>query len=352
MSIMGMREWFRKNRVLMLVVFVLLLVGLLISYGHFGSGSATYTAADYEKMVADAREAYEADSSNPANVQALASILADYAAFLNEDDKTDQETVKAVDDEALKYYNEYYGLMVLDATEAYQAEQNYGNAYMVASYLQQRAQVQSMIDGLDGQALAEQANQWLVTAMTHRVDEVNADLAENPTDHKIIADLADATVALAYYQHELDADTDLDAAYWEGIDILKQAIENCGDDVEPDVLAGYYQKAAGYAANAGNNVLAEEYYRTSLETAPNDYDANVALASFLLGEARYDETIELLSAYRETLSDDDANAASIDSSIEYVKALKEAAENPDTNADTDTDADGDADVDNNSGDAN
>ena len=45
MSIMGMREWFRKNRASMLVVFVLLLVGLLISYGRFGS-SPTYTAAD------------------------------------------------------------------------------------------------------------------------------------------------------------------------------------------------------------------------------------------------------------------------------------------------------------------
>ncbi len=349
MSIMGMREWFRKNRMIMLVVFVLLLVGILISYGHFG-GSTTYTTADYEKMVAEAREAYAANSSDPATVQALASILADYAAFLNKDDKADQETVKAVDDEALKYYNEYYGLMVLDATEAYQAEQNYGNAYMVASYLQQRAQVQSMMNGLDGKALAEQANQWLVTAMTHRIDEVNADLAENPTDHKIIADLADATAALAYYQHELDADTDLDVAYWEAIDLLEQAIENCGDDVEPAMKAGYYQKAAGYAANAGNNVLAEEYYRTSLETAPNDYDANVALAAFLLNDGRYDETIELLTAYRETLADDDANAAAIDSSIEYVQALKEAAEKPDTDTDTDTDADADGEAD--GGDAN
>lgn len=340
MSIMGMREWFRKNRVLMLVVFILLLAGLLISYGHFG-GNTTYTAADYEKMVADAREAYAANSSDPATVQALASILADYAAFLN-DDKADQETVKAVDDEALKYYNEYYGLMVLDATESYQAEQNYANAYMVASYLQQRAQVQSMMDGMDGKAISDQANQWMVTAMTLRIDELNADLAENSTDHTIIADLADATAALAYYQHELDAEVDIDAAYLEAIDLCEQAIENCGNDVEPAVKASYYQKAANYAENTGNNVLAEEYYRMSLETAPADYDANVALAAFLLGDNRYDETIELLTAYRETLSDDDANAANIDSSIEYVEALKEAAENPDT----------DTEDDNNSGDAN
>ena len=37
MSIMGMREWFRKNRITMVVIFVLLLIGLLISYGRFGT---------------------------------------------------------------------------------------------------------------------------------------------------------------------------------------------------------------------------------------------------------------------------------------------------------------------------
>ncbi len=337
MTIMGMREWFHKNRVIMLAVFVLLLVGILISYGRFGR-STTYTEADYEQLVAQAREAYEANPSDPATVQALASALGEYAEYLNDND-ADQETVKATDDEALKYYNEYYGLMVMEATDAYQANQNYGNAYMVASYLQQRAQVQNYMDGMDGQALLDQSNRWMITAMTHRVDELNTELTEQANDPAILADLADATAALGYYQHEEDSEYNVNEDYWAAVELCEQAIANCGADVEPAVKAGYYQQAAGYAASAGNNVQAEEYYRASLETAPTDYNANIALASFLLNESRYDETIQVLTDYRATLSADDENAASIDSSIEYVQSLKEAAENPDDDAAADDTAD-------------
>lgn len=335
MSIMGMREWFRKNRVIMLVVGILLLVGLLISYGRFSAGSGR-SAADYEKLVEDARTAYAENPSDPATVQSLASILSEYAYYLNQSD-ADQEEVDAVDNEALKYYDEYYGLMVLDSTAAYQEEPNYANAYMVANYLSQRATVQNNIDGMDGQALTDETNKWMSIAMGHRVDEIKADMEDDPNNSVNLADLADAVAANAYYQHEISADFDLQPAYTEAIDLLQQALDNAPADAEAATLAGYYQRMGSYAYNIDQHEKAEEYYRASLAAAPDDYDANIAMASFFLNEERYDEAIEVLQAYRATLSDDDANAAGLDNSIDYIIGLRDAETGEITNLPEDED---------------
>lgn len=329
MSIMGMREWLHNNRVAMLVVFVLLLVGLLMSYGNFGS-SATYTASDYEKMVASAREAYEADPTDPANVQALAAILGEYAAFLSSDGATKEE-IDAVDGEALEYYDEYYGLMVLDATETYNANKNYANAYIVASYLAQRAQAQAMMD-MDSTSISLKSTEWMITALNHRVTELGLELANDANNPTILADLADAKGALGYYHRELNEKFDLTPDYQAAIDLYMQALENCGDDVAAITKSNYYQKAAAYAFNIDKKDLAEQYYKAALELTPNDYNTNVGLASFLLNGERYDEALTLLQNYRATMADDDANAANIDNSIKYVQSMIDAAKTP---ADTD-----------------
>ena len=334
MSIMNMREWFRKNRVIMLVVGVFLLVGLLISYGRFGSSSGP-TAADYEKMVADARAAYAENTGDPASVQSLAAALAEYASYLNQNG-AEQDEVNAVDNESLKYYDEYYGLMVLDSTAAYQEEENYANAYMVASYLQQRSVVQQYMDGTDGQALVDQANKWMGIAMDHRIAEINAELQETPDNAAKLADLADATAASAYYQHELNADFDLKPAYSEAIDLLQQALDNAPVDAEPAVLADYYQRMGSYAYNIDEKAQAEEYYNAALAAAPDNYDAHASMASFLLNEERYDEAIELLQNYRATLADDDANAENLDNTINYIIGLRDAENDEATNLSDDT----------------
>ncbi len=335
MSIMGMREWLHNNRVAMLVVFVLLLVGLLMSYGNFGS-SATYTASDYEKMVASAREAYEADPTDPANVQALAAILGEYAAFLSAEGATKDE-IDAVDSEALEYYDEYYGLMVLDATETYNANKTYANAYIVASYLAQRAQAQALMN-TDSTGVSIKSTEWMITALNHRVTELGLELAEDANNPTILADLADAKAALGYYHRELNEKFDLTPDYQAAIDLYMQALENCGDDVAATTKSDYYQKAAAYAFNIEKKDLAEQYYKAALELTPNDYNTNVGMASFLLNCERYDEALTLLQNYRTTMADGDTNAANIDNSIKYVQSMIEAAKAP---ADTETNTEDD-----------
>ena len=340
MSIMGMREWLHNNRVAMLIVFVLLLVGLLMSYGNFGS-SATYTASDYEKMVATAREAYEADPTEPANVQALAAVLGEYAAFLSKDGATKEE-IDAVDNEALEYYDEYYGLMVLEATETYNANKNYSNAYIVASYLAQRAQAQSLMNE-DSTGVSNKSTEWMITALNHRVTELGLELNDDPNNQAILADVADAKAALGYYHSQLNAKYDLTSDYQAAIDLYMQALENCGDDVPAATKSDYYQKAAAYAYNIEKKDLAEQYYQAALELTPEDYNTNVAMASFLLNAERYDEALTLLQNYRATMADDDTNATNVDSSIAYVQSMIEAV-NATDDAETDKD-DGDASAD-------
>lgn len=329
MSIMGMREWFRKNRVIMIVVGAFLLIGLLISYGRFGAKSGA-SAADYQKLIEDARTAYAENAGDAEKVQTLAALLSEYASFLAQNN-SDEETIKATTDEALKYYDEYYGLMVLQSTAAYNENQSYANAYTVASYLNQRATIQSQIEGMDGKALNDETSKWLVIAMNHRVDEIKAELEAEPNDSAHLADLADAVAAAAYYQHEISAETDLKPAYTEAIGLLQQALDNAADDAKAEVLSGYYQKMGSYAYNIEEKADAEKYYRAGLEQAPENYDANIALASFLLNEERYDETIELLQNYRATLSDDDSNAEGLDTTINYVIGLRDAATGEITN---------------------
>lgn len=330
MSIMGMREWFRKNRVIMGLILLLILVGLLISYGLFGRNAAgSYSAADYEELVAQAREAYEADPTDPETVYALAQALANYTQYLSDND-AEQEEINASDEEAVKYYDEYFGLMVDQAIATYQEDNSYANAYLVAQYLSNRASVQSMRTGMDGTALTTESNTWMITAMNLRINDDNADLAENPNNADTLADLADATAALAYYQHANDDSFDAKPGYLESASLYLQAIENSDSDADK---SEYYQKAGAYAYNADDLTNAEQYYSAALELTPDDYDANTSMASFLLSAERYDEASALLEAYQATLSEDDSNYATLTSYIEYIQDKKNAAENPTSDED-------------------
>lgn len=349
MSIMGMREWFRKNRVIMMIVGALLLLGLLVSYGRFGASSGA-TAADYEKAIEAARATYAENSAEPANVQNLAAVLAEYASFLNQSD-ADQEEVDAVDQEALKYYDEYYGLMILQSTAAYNETPNYANAYTVASYVSQRSNAQSYIDGMDGSALAAEANKWMTIAMNHRIDEVNAELTEAPNDSAKLADLAGATAASAYYQHETSSSFDLKPAYTEAISLLQKAIDNAPEDAKAETLSGYYQDMGAYAYNIDKIADAEAYYKAAIAAAPADYNTNIALASFYLTEERYDDAVAALQTYRDSLAEDDTNREGLEQSINYIIGLRDAANGEITNlpeddgTDTETDADTDTEAD-------
>lgn len=343
MSIMGMREWFHKNRYVMMAVGALLLLGLLVSYGQFGN-SAGATAADYEKAVENARAAYAEDSTDPANVQALALTLAEYATFLNKNTDTDYEEVNAVDQEALKYYDEYYGLMVLSSTETYNNEPNYANAYTVASYTNQRSNIQNNIDGMSGQALADQTNKWMVIAMNHRIDEINAELAETPNEYTKLADLADATAAVGYYQHEISDKFDLTPAYTEAINLLKQAIDNADDEAKTEVISGYYQNMGSYAYNIDLKTDAEKYYLAALDVAPTDYSTVISVASFYLTDTRYDDSINVLQAYYDGLPEDDENREGVEKSINYIIGLRDADAGDVTDEDDDDEADSDVDT--------
>ncbi len=335
MSIMGMREWFRKNRVIMGVILLLILVGLLISYGLFGRNAAgSYSAADYQELVAQAREAYEADPTDPETVYALAQALANYTQYLS-DNGADQDEINAADDETVKYYDEYFGLMVDESIATYEQDNSYSNAYMVAQYLNNRASVQSMMTDGDSASLLSEANSWMLTAMNHRIDDDNADLAENPNNADTLADLADATAALAYYQNAVDESVDLKPGYLQAVQLYLQAIENSDSDTDK---SEYYQKAAAYAYNADDLTASEQYYSAALELTPDDYDANTGMAAFLLNAERYDEASELLKSYQATLSEDDDNYATLTSYIDYINTQKEAAENPTSDDESDTTA--------------
>lgn len=328
MSIMGMREWFRKNRITMVVIFVLLLIGLLISYGRFGS-RATYTVADYENMVTQAREAYAADPTVPENVLGLYQALATYVDFLSHN-KGDQEQINALDAEAVGYYDEYNALMVEDAKAVYQAEPNYVNANMVANYLFGRAQAQSYMDGMEDNvaALQKEMNDWLVLAMEHRVDEINLELEAAPNDSAKLADLADAIGALAYYKHEQDASFDLTASYNEAMELYQQAIANIPADAEDKLISTCYVGAASCAYNLDDIAAAEELYKTAVEKLPTDYNANMGYASLLLNVGRIDESLVQLEAYKALINEDDLNYASVQQYLESVQSLKEQLENP------------------------
>lgn len=351
MSIMGMREWFRKNRMVMIIVGALLLLGLLVSYGRFGSSSGA-TAADYEKAVESARAAYAEDSANLDNVQMLALTLAEYATFLNKNTDATQEEVNAVDQEALKYYDEYYGLLVLQGTTAYNEEPSYANAYMVASYVNQRSAIQANIDGMDGAALADETNKWMVIAMNHRIDEINAELAEKPNDYSLLSDLADATGAVAYYQHASNESFDLTPGYTAAINLLQQAIDNADADAKVETLSGFYQSMGSYAYNIDKKADAENYYKAALAIAPQDYNTVASVASFYLTESRYDESIGVLQTYMDSLPEDDENRESLETTINYIIGLRDAEtgeitnagdDADDTDAEAETDGEGEAD---------
>lgn len=327
MSIMGMREWFRKNRVMMAVVFVLLLIGILISYGRFGS-SSTYTAADYKKMVEDARAAYAEDPTAPENVLTMYQTLYNYVQYLSAN-KGDQEEIKALDAEAVGYYDEYYGLLAEEAKTTYQSEPNYANAYTVANYLFERYRAQASMEGMEGgAAMQAEVTNWMIVAMGHKVDEDRALLAENPTDSVTLADLGDAVGALAYYRHEQDSSYDLTASYQESLDLFQQAIDNCPADAEPAVLASYYLKKAECAFNMNDTAQAEELYQTVLAKVPADFNANMEYASFLLNVGRIDECLAALEAYKPQLSEDDPNYQTFQQYYDSVVALKEQLDNP------------------------
>ncbi|MCX4266311.1 MAG: tetratricopeptide repeat protein [Firmicutes bacterium] len=327
MSIMGMREWFRKNRITMVVIFVLLLIGLLISYGRFGA-SSTYTAADYEKMVTQAREAYASDPKAPENVYGMYQALATYVDFLSHN-KGEQEQIKTLDAEAVGYYDEYYALLAEEAKAAYQAEPNYTNAYMLAQYLYERARAQASMEGMDGGvAMQKEMTNWLVVAMGHRVDEINVELAETPDDAAKLADLADAVGALAYYKHEQDNTYDVTPEYQQSLDLYQQAIANIPADLDPSVAVEYYVGAASCAYNLDDIAKAEEFYKSAIALAPDNYNANVGYASLMLNVGRIDESLEFLNAYQAMLKEDDPDYASVQQYIESVQALKEQLDNP------------------------
>lgn len=332
MSIMGMREWFHKNRTIMLVVGALLLLGLLVSYGQFGA-SAGVSKADYEKAVESARAAYAENSTDPATVQSLASILGEYATFLSKNGE-EYENYNPIDQEALKYYDEYFGLMVLESTATYNETPNYANAYMVASYLNQRSTVQANIEGMDGKALADQTNKWMLIAMNHRVDEVNAELAEAPEDSAKLADKANAVAAVAYYENQINSSFDLTPAYSEAIKLLQQAIDNAPEDAKVETLAGYYQSMGSYAHNIDLKTDSEKYYLAALEVAPGNYDSISALTTFYMAEERYDDAINALQSYLDGLAEDDSNRESVEKTINYIIGLRdvanEEAQNPET----------------------
>ena len=366
MSIMGMREWFRKNRASMLVVFVLLLVGLLISYGRFGS-SPTYTAADYEKMLTDAREAYAADPESPENVFYMYQVLNSYAVFLNESHQ-EPEQAKAMSNEAITYYDMYYGMLADEAKDTYQASPNYANASVVANYLSQRVQAQSLSESMDPAAMQAEVNNWMVIALGHRLDEVNAELANTPNDSALLADLADATSALAYYKHEQDNTFDQNPAYQESLALYQQAIANKPADIDLTNLAGYYSSAAACAyelkdydqaqqlylqavevcggalepaalaelytnaavcANAQDDkAAAEGFYQQAVAAAPGDYNANMNYASFLLNAARYDEAIAVFTAYRDTFDKNSEEYQTAQEHLDYIQSIKDMMESP------------------------
>lgn len=344
MSIMGMREWFRKNRVVMVVVFVLLLVGLLISYGRFGS-SGTVTTADYEKMVEQAREAYAADPTAPENVYYMYQTLAQYVQVLNSENKDENAAdyaevraqIDALDQEAVGYYDEYYALLSEEAKKTYQAEPNYANAYMVAQYLVERYRAQASMEGMEGGvAMQAEANNWLVLAMGHRVDDVTAELAENPTDSAILYDLADAKGALAYYQHEQDANFDMRPVYEESLALYQQAVENCPADAEAATRAQYYVGAASCAFEMNDTALAEEYYQAAIAADQKNYNANMGYASMLLNIGRIDESLAALQAYQALIGETDENYATVQQYVDSVQSLKDQLENPQLDEDSET----------------
>ncbi|MBQ3180979.1 MAG: hypothetical protein IJB55_06485 [Firmicutes bacterium] len=341
MSIMGMREWLRNNRNVMLIIFVLLLVALLITYGQFGQ-SNSYSEADYEAMIETAREAYNANPQDANAVYTLAQALGAYAGYLTDQD-ADRERIDEVDLESVKYYDEYYGLMLEQAKTAYETEPTYSSAAMVASYLNARIRAASYLEDVDTTAWAEESNEWMITAMELRRNEAETALQADPTNPALLADMADVKASLAYYKHEKDESVDMNAAYADAMALVLQALDNCPEDTPAADISGYYLKAAGYAQNMENTAEAEQYCRLAVEADPTSYSAQVSLASLLTGEARYAEAKTQLEDYLATLDKSDENYANVESSIEYLQMMMDAAaadedENDDENEGEDTDA--------------
>lgn len=330
MSVMGMREWLRNNRTAMLVVFALLLLGLLITYGQFGQ-SGSYSEADYEAMIDTAREAYDADPKNPENVYTLAQMLGAYAEFLSHE-KAEKDRIDAVDLEAVKYYDEYYALMAEQAKDNYYTEQTYGNAMTVASYLNSRVQAGGYLEDIDVVALSNEANDWMITAMELRYIDAEAALQADPANPALLADMAEVNSSLAHYKHEKDSAVDMNAAYTESLALVLQAVDNCTGETEPADKSGYYLKAAGYAQSLEDAALTEQYCRLAIEADPTSYNAQIALASFYAGEQRYQEGKDHLEAYLATLDKDDKNRAGVESSIEYLQMMIDAANSAEADA--------------------
>ncbi len=338
MSVMGMRDWLHNNRKAMLVIFALLLVGLLITYGKFGQ-SSSYSEADYEAMVENAREVYNADPANADSVYTLAQTLGAYAEFLT-DKKAERERIDEVDLESVKYYDEYYALMVDEAKAAYESEKTYNSAAVVSSYLNMRIKASSYLDDADLEALSEESNEWMITAMELRYDEAKAALDAAPNDPALLADMADVKASLAYYKNQKDDSVDMNAAYAEAMQLALQAVDNCTGEDDNASRATYYLKVAGYAQSMENSADAEKYCRLALECDPTSYNVQISLASLLVGEGRYADAKTQLEEYLATLGEDDSNYENVEQSINYLQMMIEAAASDDAD-----DADGADDAD-------
>lgn len=339
MSVMGMRDWLHNNRTAMLVIFALLLVGLLITYGKFGQ-SSSYSEADYEAMVENAREVYNADPTNADSVYTLAQTLGAYAEFLT-DKKAERERIDEVDLESVKYYDEYYALMVDQAKAAYESEKTYNSAAVVSSYLNMRIKASSYLDDADLEALSAESNEWMITAMELRYDEAKAALDAAPNDPALLADMADVKASLAYYKNQKDDSVDMNAAYAEAMQLALQAVDNCTGEGSDANKATYYLKVAGYAQSMENNADAEKYCRLALECDPASYNVQISLASLLVGEGRYADAKTQLEEYLATLSEDDSNYENVEQSIDYLQMMIEAAASDDADDADDSNMDAD-----------
>lgn len=334
MSIMGMREWFQSHRYVVLVVFGLLLLGLLGTYGQFGStATTTITADDYEAAIDDVLAAYEADPENAEMAYMVAAYYAQYSNYLDtnllsvDEEDENYETDSAYADEvyynAAKYYGVYYGILADQYKATLEEERTYTNAEIVASYLLQQANMQLEMGETEAyDELFSEAVDYYVISTDIQLEDVQALLAEDPTNSENIATQADIYVQRAIYYTEQDDLTGADIAYGVALDYYLEAYDNAGDDVEVGTKAMYLV----YAGSIMEELEMEDAYGkyvAALALAPDDYDVVMAMESYLVSAMEYQVAKDLILELQADYEEDSDEYASIESSVEYLDSMIE-----------------------------
>lgn len=334
MSIMGMREWFQSHRYVVLAIFGLLLLGLLGAYGQFGSSATTEISAEqYEAAIDEVLAAHEADPENAETAYMVAAYYAQYSSYLDtklldvDEEDENYEADSAYADEifsnAAKYYGVYYGILADQYKVTLEEDRTYTNAEIVASYLQQQANMQLELADQDAyDALYAEAVEYYVISTDIQLEDVQALLAEDATNSENLATQADIYVQRAIYYTEQGDDTGAAIAYGVALDGYQAAYDNAGEDVEAAIKAMYLV----YVGSLMEELEMEDAYGkyvAALALAPSDYDVVMAMASYLVSAMEYEVAKDLIVELQADYEEDSDEYTSIQSSVEYLDSMIE-----------------------------